>query len=190
MKLDLSKIEGYDEMTPEEKVKALESFEIADPDYSGYVKKDVFDKTAHDLAEKKKQLRAKQSEEETREQERNEELATLQENYNKLLRENQVSKFTSELLSVGYDDKLAESTANAMVDGDSKTIFANQKKFLESATKKMRVEILKDTPKPTGNGGSETMTIDKFRKMSASERYEYAQANPEEYKALYQGGND
>ena len=39
--IDTSKIEGYENMTAEEKVQALESFSIADPDYSGYVKKDV-----------------------------------------------------------------------------------------------------------------------------------------------------
>lgn len=40
MKLDLTKIEGYENMTPEEKLKALEGYDVPDPDYSGYVKKD------------------------------------------------------------------------------------------------------------------------------------------------------
>ena len=44
--IDTSKIEGYENMTAEEKVKAFESFNIPDPDYSGYVKKEVFDKKA------------------------------------------------------------------------------------------------------------------------------------------------
>ena len=35
MKIDVSTIEGYSEMTAEQKLKALESFEIADPDYTG-----------------------------------------------------------------------------------------------------------------------------------------------------------
>ena len=55
--IDTSKIEGYADMTAEEKVKALEAYTIADPDYSGYVKKDVFDKTASDLAKAKKDLK-------------------------------------------------------------------------------------------------------------------------------------
>lgn len=46
MKIDTSKIEGFDKMTPEQKLAALESYEIAEPDLSGHVKKDVFDKTA------------------------------------------------------------------------------------------------------------------------------------------------
>jgi hypothetical protein len=42
-KIDVTKIEGYADMTPEEKLKALEGYDVPDPDYSGYVKKDVFD---------------------------------------------------------------------------------------------------------------------------------------------------
>ena len=62
--IDTSKIEGYENMTAEEKVQALESFSIADPDYSGYVKKEVFDKTASELAQSKKDLKARMSDEE------------------------------------------------------------------------------------------------------------------------------
>ena len=58
-KIDISKIDGYADMTPEQKIAALEAFETEDPDYSGYVKKDIFDKTASELAAKKKELNEK-----------------------------------------------------------------------------------------------------------------------------------
>ena len=58
-KIDVTQIEGYAEMSAEDKLKALEGFDIPDPDYSGYVKKDVFDKTASELAGVKKQLKDK-----------------------------------------------------------------------------------------------------------------------------------
>lgn len=35
-KIDISKIDGYADMTPEQKIAALEAFETEDPDYSGY----------------------------------------------------------------------------------------------------------------------------------------------------------
>ena len=66
-------------MSVEDKLKALESYEI-ELDYTGYVKKDLFDKTASELAEKKRQLKAKLTEEETKEQERNEAFEKLQKN--------------------------------------------------------------------------------------------------------------
>lgn len=58
-KIDISKIDGYADMTPEQKIAALEAFETEDPDYSGYVRKDIFDKTASELAAKKKELNEK-----------------------------------------------------------------------------------------------------------------------------------
>ena len=52
----------------EQKIAALEAFETEDPDYSGYVKKDIFDKTASELAAKKKELNEKLTEDEQKKQ--------------------------------------------------------------------------------------------------------------------------
>lgn len=189
MKIDVSQIEGYAEMTPEQKLKALEEFDVADPDYSGYVKKDVFDQTASELAEKKKALKEKMTEDEATKQKEKEEREKLQSDYEKLLRETTISKDKAKLLALGYDEKLADETAEAMADGDSEKIFANQKKHLEAVEKKVRAEALKDTPKPTPDGDSKTMTLDKLRKMSPAERLEFSTKHPEDYKTLY-GGNE
>lgn len=184
-KIDVSKIEGYADMTPEQKIAALEAFETADPDYTGWVKKDVFDKTASELAAKKKELNAKLSEDEQAKQKEQEEREKLQNAYNELLRENQISKFKAELLGMGYEDKLAADTAQAMADGDTVKVFANQKKQMEIVQKNARAEALKHTPKPQPDGDSKTMTLDAFRKLSPQERYAFSENHPEEYKALY-----
>lgn len=60
---------------------------------------------------------------------------------------------------MGYEEKLADATAEAMADGDTEKVFANQKKHLENVEKKVRAEALKDTPKPTPDGDSKTMTL-------------------------------
>lgn len=78
-KIDVSKIEGYAEMSAEDKLKALEAFDIPDPDYSGYVDKKLFDKTASELAEKKKELRNKLSEDEAAKLKEKEERDELEE---------------------------------------------------------------------------------------------------------------
>lgn len=184
-KIDVSKIEGYADMTSEQKIAALEAFETADPDYTGWVKKDVFDKTASELAAKKKELNAKLSEDEQAKQKEQEEREKLQNAYNELLRENQISKFKAELLGMGYEDKLAADTAQAMADGDTAKVFANQKKQMEIVQKNARAEALKNTPKPQPDGDSKTMTLDAFRKLSPQERYAFSENHPEEYKALY-----
>lgn len=192
-KIDTSTIEGYSDMTPEQKIAALEAYESAKPDYSGYVKKDVFDKTASELAAKKKELNAKLSEDEKKRRQEQEDREKLQSAYDQLLRDSKISKFKAELLAMGYEDKLASETAEAMVDGDNDKVFANQKKQLEVVQKAARAEALKNTPKPQPDGDGKAMTLTEFRKLSPQERYAFAEKNPEDYKALYNtdtGGNE
>lgn len=192
MKINVNEIEGYADMTVEEKLAALESYDMK-PDYTGYIKKEVFDKTASELAAKKKELKAKLSEDELKKQKEAEDRAELEAKYDQLLRESNISKYKAKFLGMGYEEKLAESTAEAMVDGDTDKVFANQKKHLEAVDKKIRADVLKDTPKPTGDGDNPSMTLDKFRALPAMEREEWARHNPEEYKSLYTandtGGN-
>ena len=101
------------------------------------------------------------------------------------MRESNISKATAKFLALGYDDKLAAETAEAYVDGDTEKVFANQQKAQAAFEKKIRAEALKDTPSPTGDGDNKSMTLEKFRKMSPQERYDYSVKNPQEYKALY-----
>ena len=191
MKIDVSNIEGYADMTAEEKLKALESYDIPEPDYTGYVKKDVFDKTASELAAKKKELSAKMTEDERKAKESEEKHDELQRKYDALLHESVVSKNKAKLLGLGYAEKLAGETAEAMADGDLEKVFANQKKHLDAFEKQIRAEALKTTPKPTGDGdGKGSMTLENFRKLSPAERHEFSQSHPEEYKSMYTGGNE
>ena len=155
----------------------------------------LIDKTASELAAKKKELNEKLTEDEKAKQKEQEERADLQAKYDKLLRESEISKFKAKFLGMGYEEKLAEDTAEAMADGDTDKVFANQKKHLDSVEKRVRADALKDTPKPTPDGDSKTMTLEKLRKMSPQERYDYSVKNPEEYKTLYAntdktGGNE
>lgn len=192
-KIDVTQIEGYADMTAEEKLKALEAFDIPDPDYSGYVSKEQFDKTASELAAKKKELSEKLSEDERQKQEEQEQREELQKKYDTLLRESTVSKNKAKLLGLGYEEKLADETAEAMADGNLDKVFANQKKHLDAVEKRVRAEVLKETPKPTGDGDSKTMTLKKLREMSPAERMKFSQEHPEEYKELYTndtGGNE
>ena len=194
MKIDTTKIEGYAEMSAEDKLKALEAFDMPDPDYSGYVKKDLYDKTASELSAKKKELNDHLTDEEKKKKESEDEMTTLRENYEKLVKQNAISEAKAKYLALGYDDKLAAETAEAYVNGDTEKVFANQQKAQAAFEKKIRAEALKDTPKPTPDGDSRTMTLEKFRKLSPQEKYDYSVKNPEDYKALYTnndtGGNE
>lgn len=189
-KIDVSKIEGYAEMSAEDKLKALEAYDVPDPDYSGYVPKEQFDKTASELAAKKKELRDKLTDDEAAKQKEQEEKESMQKELDALRRESTVSKNKAKLIGLGYEEALAEETAEAMADGKLDKVFANQKKHLEAFEKKVRAEALKNTPKPTGDGDSKTMTLKKLREMSPADRLKYSQEHPDEYKELYTGGNE
>lgn len=190
MKLDTSTIEGYESMSTEEKLKALESYVIPEPDYSGYVKKDVFDKTASELSAKKRELQSKLTEDEAVKQQEAEKWQDLQERYDKLLRENEVSKYKANLLGLGYDDKLAAETAEAMAKGDTDKVFANQKKHQEAVEKSIRTEVLKQTPAPVGDGKADMMTLEKLKAMDELGRLAFSKEHADEYKQLYSGGNE
>ena len=188
MKINTEKIEGYANMTLEEKVAILEKHEFDDPDYSGYVAKDTFDRTASELASAKKQLREKMSAEELKAKEDAEKIEALIKERDELLREKTVAGHKAKYLTLGYDENLANDTAEALANGDLDKVFANHKKYNESVEKRIRADVLKATPTPEGGNGSDTITKEKFSKMSIAEQHKYSVEHPEEYKKLY-GGN-
>ena len=178
-------IENYENMTPEEKLAALEAY---DPEKDGFVSKAVFDKTSSEAASYKKQLREKQSDEEAKAAKEAEERATLLARLEELEKEKTVSSYTNSFLGLGYDEKTAKATAEALAKGDMATVFANQKIQNDNREKTLRAELLKETPPPAGGKPDGGMSLDKLKKMSPKERYEYSVSNPDEYKTLY-GGN-
>ena len=188
MKISTEKIEGYENMTLEQKLAALEAYEVDEPDYTGYVSKEVFDRTASELSNTKKQLREKMSADEIKAKEDAEKMEEIIKERDSLLREKTIATHKAKYLALGYDENLANDTAEAMANGELDKVFANQKKHLEAVEKKIRADVLKDTPTPEGGNSSETITKEKFSKMSTAEQYKFSVEHPEEYKKLY-GGN-
>lgn len=155
-KIDTTKISGFDEMTAEDKVAALLAFDIPEEvDMSTLVSKTVFDKVSSELAEAKRTARSKMSEEEAAKAESVRAHKELEDKYNALLEKSTVSDYKARYLAQGYDEKLAEATAKALYSGDMETVFANSEKFRVAVEQKVKAEVLKDTPKPSGAGGSD-----------------------------------
>lgn len=150
--------------------------------------KNALSKSNSENAEWKKKHREAMSEEERKAQETADLIKQLQEQNAKLQRESDVSKHKAKFLGMGYDEALAGDAAVAMADGDMEKLFSYQLKHQEALEKKIRADALKGTTKPVPDKANGAMTLDNLRKMSAQERYEFSQKNPDEYKALY-GGN-
>lgn len=178
--MKITDIENYDTMTPEEKLAVLEE-KYAD----GEKLKAALDKATSEAASYKKQLREKQTDEEAKATKDAEERAALLARVEELEREKTVGTYTNAYLALGYDEKTAKATAEALAKGDMTTVFANQKTINDNREKALRAELLKETPPPAGGGADNGMTLDKFRKMSPQERHEFSVANPEQYKQMY-----
>lgn len=180
MKID---IENYENLTPEEKIAALEANYIS----AAQIKASA-DKAASEAASYKKQLREKQTDEEAKAAKSAEEHAALLARVEQLEHEKAVSTYTTAYVAMGYDSKLAAATAEAMAKGDTETVLKNQKLHLENREKALRTELLKQTPPPAGGSSDTAMTKEKLRAMSPQERYQFSVNSPEEYKNIY-GGN-
>lgn len=182
MKIDITKIEGYADMTAEEKLAALEAYEM---DTSGLVSKALLDKATSEAAGYKKQLREKLSEDEKAKEERDEEFKRVSEELEQLRTERAIDSAAKKWMSLGYDEKLATETAKAMVSGDTEKVFANHAKFIAEKEKSLKAELLKDTPTPPPGEGSKGMTKEAFSKLSLPEKAKFAEEQPEQYQAFY-----
>ncbi len=182
--------ENYKEdMSVDEINAALAEVEFPDDNSSELQKlKAALSKSNSEAASYKKQLREKQTEDEIKEQKQKEEQAELKAKYDELLFKTTVSENKANLLAMGYDEALANETAEAMAKGESDKVFANHQKHLKSFEKKIRAEALQNTPKPTkDNQGEDGMTLEKLKSMTPNERYQYSVENPDKYKELYGG---
>ena len=188
---DLLKDAYKEGMTLEEIETALESIELP-TDNSGELDKlkNALSKSNSEAAEYKRQLKEKMSADEIKAKEDAEKQEKLQKDYDELVRKVTVSENKAKLLALGYEDALATETAEAMANGELDKVFANQKKHLEAMEKKVRSEILKDTPKPNGGDGKTTITKEDFNKMTYSERAKVFEENPEIYNEFTNGGNE
>lgn len=147
-KIDVSKIEGYAEMTAEEKLKALEEFELPTPDFSGFVSKETFDKKASEAASYKKQLDANKSDEQKAKEEADLRMKELQDKVDALEKEKLVSTYKAKYMAQGMDEKLAAETAEALQQGNHEKVFANEKAFLDAFAKKIKTDALGELDKP------------------------------------------
>ena len=116
--------------------------------------------------------------------------AEMEKKYNELLKKDTVSTYKAKFLALGYDEKLACDTAEAMANGEMDKVFENQKKHNESVEKKIKSELIADTPKINGGNGSKTITKADFDKMTYSERVKVFEENPEIYNEFTNGGNE
>ena len=160
-KIDTSKIPGYAEMSAEDKLKALEAFEYDDNAAEVERLKGAVSKANSEAAGWKKKHNELLTEDERKKQEDADALANMKQELDELRKDKTISEYKAKLIAQGYDEALASDTAQAMADGDTAKVFANQGKFLEDYAKKVKADAMKKTPKPPAGDGSSDIDYSK-----------------------------
>jgi hypothetical protein len=178
-------------MTLEELTAALAEAEMPEPqekpDASSEIAKykKLISEANAEAADFKKQLNAKMTEAEAAEAERKEQDKKTQKELSDLRKANQLTELTTKYVTLGYDEKLAKATAEAFVDGDMDTVFANSQKHLDAVKAAAKTAALDDTPKPKGGQATpKDVTQEQFTAMEYTQRVKLATDNPKLYSQL------
>ena len=182
-----------EDMTIEEVEQAMKDLNLVEPStLPKSVSKEVFDKTASELARYKRELKELQEESMTAEEKLKLELEKATEAQAKYAKELSKLRATEIFVTAGLseedytplidivvseDEEVTKVRAKSMVD-----VIASQKKATEKAVK---AELLKGTPKPVGGDPDQGMTAEQFRKLSLLDKQKFAIENPEVYKTFY-----
>ena len=157
-------------MTEEEISTALQSAGAGAKDNEAEVNrlKAQLSKANSEAADYKKQLRGKQTADEAAAAEQKATMDKLTQENTDLKRSIALADKKTKLVAMGYDEKLADSTAIAMVDGDMDTVMKNQATFNESREKAIRAEQMKKTPRPAA-GSENTGGMDYQKKIEEAQ---------------------
>lgn len=175
MKVDVSRIEGYETMSVEDKLKALEGFEFEEPKPAavddGEVKrlKEALSKSNSEAASYKRQLHEKLTEAEKAEAERKEAAQKVEEELATLRKDKTIATLEKAYLAAGYPAELAAASAKAQAEGDTETVLKNQMAYLSDTKKALESAALnKQPPLSVGNppAGKPLTEEDKIAEMA------------------------
>lgn len=149
-KIDPSKIENWESMSVEDRLKAVLNYEVEPTkvDESAELTRvrNALNKATGEAAEYKRALREKQSEAERAEADRLERENALQEELKAYRVKERVSTYKAQLMAIGYDATTADVMANALPEGVSDEFFATQKTFLDGQRQKIVTETINKQP--------------------------------------------
>lgn len=180
MKIDTSLIEGYEEMSPEDKIKALEAFEVEDEK----AKKSVT-KANGEAAEWKRKYKALAEEREGEKSASATALETLQNEVAQLKKEKKESEHRANFLALGYNEESAKDSAKALMEGDLEKFFELQKKHQEEYKKDVEKKAVLGMQTPSGGANVNayaSLTQEGFKQMNYNERAKLKKEAPETFK--------
>lgn len=194
-KIDTSTIEGYADMSADEKIAALEAFDVNDNSDELNKYKNATSKANSEAAEYKRQLKAAQEQIAQAEaaaqegkSETDKEVEALKKQLAAMQHDKTVSDYTARFTSNGFDGELSAKAANALVDGDADSFFEQLTAFITAHDKALKAELAQHSIAPkAGNTNPDNktpMTKKKLNAMSALEKMTWLSTHPDEAKEL------
>lgn len=153
------KIEGYADLSVEEKLAKLESFEEANSeDYEKQINdlkaesikwKEASNKASSDASKYKKELQAKMTDEERAKSEMDEYKTQMEEKVARYERSEKMANLKSQYLGIGYTEELAIKKAEALIDNDLVKANEVEKEFVEYLKKEADKKSMVNQPTVT-----------------------------------------
>lgn len=187
-KIDTTLIEGYDNMTAEEKLAALESYEYDDKAEEISRLKAANTKASAEAAKWKRKHNELIDDDTRKQQEADERVQAMEEELKSLRRDKTLASYKASYVSMGYSEDLAAEVAKAMADGDTDKVFDCQKRFLESHDKEITKGALKNTPRP--GAGAPGNLSDEYKKKAEQAQSEGKASEAAYYTRLAQQANE
>lgn len=177
MKIDTTSIQGYAEMSAEEKLAALEALDLPDNTADVERYKNAASKANSEAAEYKRKLKEATANGEKAVEASNTELTAIKEQLAALQREKCISEHTASFIAQGYDKDLAAESATALIDGNAAKLFENMTKFMASHDKAMTAKGVSELKRPAPGLGDPDGTVDYSKKIAdAQTRGAWAEA--------------
>lgn len=148
-KIDPSKIEGFDNLSADEKVAALlnQEIEVEQTEPADVTKlKTSLSKANSEAAEYKRLLREKQTEAERAEADRAEREKALQDELASYRDRERISTYKANLMGAGIDEPTADLMAKSLPEGVQDEYFLATKSFLDNQRQKLLTESINKQP--------------------------------------------
>lgn len=168
MKINTDAINGYSDMTPEQKLAALEAYEFEVTDNSEEITKlkNSLSKSNSEAANYRKQLQERMTEKEKAdaaaaeaEADRQKRETELLEKLNDYEKREKIATAKANFIGAGYSAEQAEASAKALVEGKTETLFSDLKTVIEGLVNSAKAQALGTQPNPTP--GTPPKPIDK-----------------------------
>lgn len=186
-KIDVSTIEGYENMSAEDKLNAVLGLDVPDSSELEKLKSQISNKNS-EISEWKKKHNALLDEDQRRQLEIEDTINELKKRNEVLERSQSVSDYKAGLLEAGFAPEEASNAAEKLADGNIKGFFENLMNFRGSMEKTIKANLIRQNPKPGDVGGTELiMTKEKYNTLTMREKMQFMSDHPDEYEAMKKG---